>query len=100
MAQDKFGSSPQVVQAIARHTTGDRDMTTLDKIVTWLDCIEPGRDYPGVDRLRSFVPAGSGSGHDTGAERHHRACASRAESLDRRSQEALDDLRSKKENGK
>ena len=30
-------------------------MTLLEKIVYLADCMEPTRDYPGVDRLRSLA---------------------------------------------
>jgi predicted HD superfamily hydrolase involved in NAD metabolism len=46
---------PEVVQAIARHTVGARDMTPLDEVVYLADMIEPARDYPGVEELRSAV---------------------------------------------
>lgn len=100
LAQDKFGSSPQVVQAIARHTTGDRDMTTLDKIVYLADCIEPGRDYPGVDRLRSLCRQDLDQAMIQALSDTIEHVRQKGGEPDRRSQEALDDLRSKKENGK
>jgi predicted HD superfamily hydrolase involved in NAD metabolism len=43
---------PEVLSAIACHTTGKCDMSLLDKIIYLSDFIEPGRDYPGVERLR------------------------------------------------
>lgn len=51
---DDFGErDPDVLAAIARHTTGDPDMTRLDMIVYLADLIEPGRDFSGVDALRA-----------------------------------------------
>ena len=41
-----------VLRAVALHTVGSSDMTSLDKIVYIADMIEPARSYPGVDELR------------------------------------------------
>ena len=43
-----------ISQAIARHTVGGPAMTGLDKIIWYADMIEPGRDFPGVDKLREL----------------------------------------------
>jgi predicted HD superfamily hydrolase involved in NAD metabolism len=45
----------QVIKAIELHTTGDADMTKLDKIIFLADYIEPNRTYPGVDKLRCLA---------------------------------------------
>ncbi|MGI5921456.1 MAG: bis(5'-nucleosyl)-tetraphosphatase (symmetrical) YqeK [Syntrophomonadaceae bacterium] len=42
----------QILKAVSCHTLGALDMNQLDKIIFLADMIEPGRDYPGVDRLR------------------------------------------------
>lgn len=47
-----------VAQAIARHTSGAKDMTPLDTIIYVADIIEPGRTYgdpDGIEELRSRV---------------------------------------------
>ena len=44
-----------ISQAIARHTVGGPAMTVLDKIIWYADMIEPGRDFPGVDKLRELT---------------------------------------------
>jgi predicted HD superfamily hydrolase involved in NAD metabolism len=49
------GLPDEVVQAVARHTVGALDMTPLDEVVYLADMIEPARDYPGVEELRSKV---------------------------------------------
>ena len=41
-----------VLQAIARHTSGDRNMTELDMIVYVADLVEPGRKYSNVKEVR------------------------------------------------
>lgn len=45
-------TDPQILQAVRFHTTGHPGMSTLDKIIYLADLIEPGRDFPGVERLR------------------------------------------------
>lgn len=42
----------EILRAIRLHTTGDEDMTDLDKIIYLADMIEPARDFPGVEELR------------------------------------------------
>ncbi len=53
LAADVFGMSDAVVSAIRWHTTGRADMTLLEKVIYLADYIEPTRDFPGVDELRS-----------------------------------------------
>ena len=54
-ARDRFGAPEAVCEAIRWHTTGKPDMTLLEKIIYLADCIEPTRDFPGVDRLRGLA---------------------------------------------
>lgn len=44
-----------VLMAIKYHSTGRKDMTMLDKIIYIADYIEPGRAFPGVDKVREMV---------------------------------------------
>lgn len=45
LAKEKYGiDDPEISHAIAVHTTGAPDMSTLDKILFIADYIEPGRD--------------------------------------------------------
>lgn len=46
---------PEILQAVNRHTTGDVEMTLLDKIVFMADYIEPGRDFDGVEEARKIT---------------------------------------------
>jgi len=50
-----FGENKQVVAAIRSHTTGKANMSLLEKILYVSDYIEPNRDFPGVDTLRSLA---------------------------------------------
>jgi predicted HD superfamily hydrolase involved in NAD metabolism len=45
----------EVLDAIRYHTSGREKMTQLDKIVCLADYIEPGRDFPGVSKMRKLA---------------------------------------------
>lgn len=45
----------EILAAIARHTIGAREMTTLDKIIFIADYIEPGRNFPVVEKARALA---------------------------------------------
>lgn len=47
--------SPEVLQAIARHTIGASDMSSLDMVVFIADAIEPHRHGSYADGLRALV---------------------------------------------
>ncbi len=54
VAERELGiSDPEVLSAICWHTVPRPDMSRLDKIVSLADIIEPGRDFDGVERIRS-----------------------------------------------
>ncbi len=56
LVTEKYGISDHAIeQAIWRHTVGGAKMTKLDKIIWFADMIEPNRDYPGVEELRSLA---------------------------------------------
>ena len=55
LARDLFGVSDAVFSAIRWHTTGKPDMNLLEKIIYLADYIEPGRDFPGVKKLRELA---------------------------------------------
>lgn len=44
-----------VLNAIRYHTTGRENMSLLEKIIYIADLIEPGRNFEGVERLRSLA---------------------------------------------
>lgn len=54
LAEHVFGENEKVFKAIACHTTGKKDMTTLDKIIYMADYMEPNRDFDGVELLREL----------------------------------------------
>lgn len=41
-----------IINAVSYHTTGRRGMGLLEKIIFLADAIEPGRDYPGLEKVR------------------------------------------------
>ncbi len=47
--------SDRIADAIRKHTTGDAEMSVLDKIVYLADATEEGRDYEGVVQLRRLA---------------------------------------------
>jgi predicted HD superfamily hydrolase involved in NAD metabolism len=54
--KDEHGiTDEEVLDAIRYHTSGRENMTQLDKIVCLADYIEPGRDYPGVSKIRELA---------------------------------------------
>ena len=55
VAQRVFGESGAVVSAIDSHTTGKRNMNTLEKIIYIADYMEPNRSFEGVEQLRQLA---------------------------------------------
>jgi predicted HD superfamily hydrolase involved in NAD metabolism len=54
--EDEHGiMDEEVLNAIRYHTSGRENMTKLDKIVCLADYIEPGRDFPGVNKIRELA---------------------------------------------
>lgn len=52
--QEELGiTDPEILDAVSFHTTGRAGMTLLDKIIYLADAIEPGRDYQGLETLRT-----------------------------------------------
>ena len=55
VAERVFGENEAVVSAIRSHTTGKANMDLLEKIIYVADYMEPNRDFPGVEKLRSLA---------------------------------------------
>ncbi|AJY76252.1 bis(5'-nucleosyl)-tetraphosphatase (symmetrical) YqeK [Paenibacillus beijingensis] len=56
VAERQYGiSDPDVLDAVRYHTSGRVGMTLLDKIVCLADYMEPGRDFPGVHKIRELA---------------------------------------------
>lgn len=56
IAKDIMGIEDEdILSAVAYHTTGRRNMSTLEKIIYIADYVEPLRIFEGVDRMRELV---------------------------------------------
>lgn len=56
LAEQEYGiTDKEVLAAIHSHTVGGKGMTALAKIIFIADFIEPGRTFPGVDKLRRLA---------------------------------------------
>ena len=56
IAEKCFGETdPDVLAAIATHTTGAKNMSTLQKVIFAADYIEEGRDFDGLEPIRALV---------------------------------------------
>ena len=53
VAKTEFHCSPEIENAIKYHSTGRVNMSNLEKIIFISDMTEPGRDYDGVQNIRS-----------------------------------------------
>lgn len=54
MKEEYCIADEDMINAVSYHTTGRAGMSLLEKIVFLSDAIEPGRDYPLVDKLREM----------------------------------------------
>nr|WP_243895875.1 bis(5'-nucleosyl)-tetraphosphatase (symmetrical) YqeK [Paenibacillus sp. F411] len=56
VAQQEYGIEDlDILDAIRYHTSGREGMSLLEKVVCLADYIEPGRDFPGVNKLRKLA---------------------------------------------
>lgn len=56
IANQEFGIEDQdVLNGIRYHTTGRAGMSVLEKVIYVADMIEPGRNFPGVEKLRAVA---------------------------------------------
>lgn len=56
IAREEFGVvNKDVLNAVRYHTTGRAHMSQLEKLIFVADLIEPGRNFPGIDRLRDLA---------------------------------------------
>ena len=68
VAERIFGENQAVVAAIRSHTTGKANMNTLEKIIYVADYMEPNRNFPGVETLRSLAYTDLNKALKTGLE--------------------------------
>lgn len=56
IAKKEYGVTDEsVLRAIYYHTIGHEDMEMLEKVIFIADYIEPGRDFPGVEKIRNVA---------------------------------------------
>lgn len=55
LARDEGLLDDEILDAIRYHTLGRVGMTDLEKALFLADMIEPGRDFPGIERLHCLV---------------------------------------------
>lgn len=55
MHRDYGITDQDVLNAVRYHTTGRAGMSTLEKVIYLADAIEPGRQYPTVDKARELA---------------------------------------------
>ena len=56
LAEQVFGvHDKEILGGIRYHCTGKADMSVMEKLIFSADVLEEGRDYPGVDALRSAM---------------------------------------------
>ena len=63
LVKDELGvQNEEILNAIRQHTTGAAYMTPLAQVLYIADYIEPGRDFPGVEKARQLTKADLGLG--------------------------------------
>lgn len=56
MIVDDLGIEDEmIIDAVAKHTCGDTNMSKLDKIIYLADVMEPGRDFNGLQEIRKLA---------------------------------------------
>jgi len=55
LQQEQGLADEEILDAVRNHTLGRVGMTDLEKVLFLADMIEPGRDYPGIERLRCLA---------------------------------------------
>jgi predicted HD superfamily hydrolase involved in NAD metabolism len=57
IAEERLGiHDPEIIEAIAVHTTGMRGMSDLARVLFVADYAEPTRNMPGVEMVRALLP--------------------------------------------
>ena len=58
LAERVFGvRDKEILDGVRYHCTGKAEMSVMEKLIFCADVLEEGRDYPGVERLRSLISA-------------------------------------------
>ena len=97
VAKRVFGENAAVVSAIRSHTTGKANMNMLEKIIYVADYMEPNRDFPGVEEMRSLARTDIDAALQMGLEMTLKLLTQQGSEISAESQEALAWLKNKKE---
>ncbi|MGN1306601.1 MAG: nicotinate (nicotinamide) nucleotide adenylyltransferase [Faecousia sp.] len=89
IAKQIFGENDAIYEAIYWHTTGKADMSVLEKIIYLADYIEPNRDFPGVEELRTLTAQSLDLGLRRGLELSIAQLNDRGRKIDKNSLAAL-----------
>ena len=95
-AREHFGVPDNIFSAIEWHTTGRAGMAALEKIVYLADFIEPTRDFPGVQDVRTLAFAYLSAAMTRALQRSMEEVKRRGASPHPRSAEALRWLKSER----
>lgn len=86
-------ADPEILSAISCHTTGKKNMTTLEMCVFLADVIEPNRrDYPGLKDMRTHSLSDLGGAVLMSMQRTQEYVLSRGLHFCARTEEAIQDL--------
>ena len=99
VAKYVFGESEAVVDAICNHTTGKANMNLLEKIIYVADYMEPNRDFPGVEELRSLAYSDIDGALERGLEMTLAMLRQQKREISPQSMEALQYLQKSRETG-
>lgn len=97
MQQDWQITDPEMLNAVAYHTTGRAGMGLLEKIIYLADAIEPGRQYPGVEVLRRLAEINLNRACLVSMERTMQYVKDNGEPLDRDTAAAVKELNATEE---
>lgn len=97
VAQEIFGESMEVCEAIRWHTTGRENMTLLEKLVYLADYMEPNRTIDGIDELRRLTWTDPDEALAMGLEMTMTYVSSRGAKVDPHSAAALRFLQERKQ---
>lgn len=97
MRRDYGVADEDIINAVSYHTTGRANMSRLEKIIFLADAIEPGRNYPSVEKTRKLAYEDLDEACINSLKRTVEYVNSKGEYLDQDTVDALDFLLNLKE---
>lgn len=92
-AKEKYYLDEEIIHAISSHTIGDIPMSTLDKIVFVADKIEPGKNYPKIEKERQLAKENLDKAIILCIENNHQKLRKENKKISSKSIEVLNDLK-------